>query len=138
MNSNRVKKYLYITIGSFFVLLGIIGAFLPIMPTTIFLIIATYFYARSSERLYHALIYNKYFGKLIRDYMENKSMPLRSKILALTMLNGFISYAIIFAANHYVLQLLLFHIALFVSLFILSLRTSDTNAKDKIKQIVVE
>lgn len=131
-------KYTYIALGTLFVVFGFIGIFLPVMPTTIFLIIAAYFYAKSSEKLYDRLVQSKLFGKMIRDYMEHKAMPLKAKITALIMLNGFMAYAISFAAGHYILQLLLFHTALFVSLFILSLKTIDAKPDRKINEIIVE
>lgn len=67
-----MRKVLFISFGFLFVALGVFGIFLPIMPTTIFLIIASYFFMKSSPELYEKLLNNKYLGKYIKDYKEKK------------------------------------------------------------------
>ncbi|MFH1194262.1 MAG: YbaN family protein [bacterium] len=118
-----IKKYTYITLGYFFVGLGIIGVFLPIMPTTIFLIIAAALFARSSEQLYNRLLAHKRFGKLIRNYREHRGMPLRAKIVSIAMLVAAISYSILFVAQSMWLKIFLAFICLGVTFYILSLTT---------------
>ena len=123
MTKNRLIRTVYILSGFFFVGLGIIGMFLPLMPTTIFLIIASFFFARSSERLNEKLLNNKVFGKLIADFYEERAMPLKAKITAIILLNSALAYSIFFAANHLYLQLVLFLTGVFVTLYLLSLKT---------------
>lgn len=67
-----MRKVLFISFGFLFVALGVFGIFLPIMPTTIFLIIASYFFMKSSPELYEKLLNNKYLGKYIKDYKEKR------------------------------------------------------------------
>lgn len=62
--------------------LGIIGAFLPVMPTTIFLIMAAYFFARSSPKLYDWLINHPKFGPAIQNWQRNRSVSRTGKISA--------------------------------------------------------
>lgn len=64
--------------------LGIVGAVLPLMPTTVFLIAAAYFYARSSPKLYRRLIGHPRFGRYIREWEARRAMPKRAKIAALS------------------------------------------------------
>lgn len=80
-----MKRIIYISLGTLCVGLGIIGAFLPVMPTTIFLIMAAYFYARSSDRLYGKLMAHPKFGPVIRNWEEHRTMPRKARIIALTM-----------------------------------------------------
>jgi uncharacterized membrane protein YbaN (DUF454 family) len=75
-------KVLLITIGTFFIGVGIVGIFIPILPTTPFLLISAALYARSSKRFYNWLVYNKVFGRYIKDYREGKEIPLKVKILS--------------------------------------------------------
>jgi len=66
--------------------LGIIGIFLPILPTTPFLLLAAACYARSSKRFYDWLIGNKWLGTYIRNYMEGKGIPLKVKVFTTSLL----------------------------------------------------
>ena len=80
---NRILRSLLIFCGFFFSFLAILGAILPLMPTTPFLIVAAACFYRSSERFYHMIMYNKYFGHYLRDYKSGMGIPLRIKIMAL-------------------------------------------------------
>ena len=94
---NPVIKAAYIGFGVVMVALGIIGAFLPLMPTTIFLIIAAWCFARSSPRLEAKLI-NSRFGAPLRDWRDSGAISHSSKLLAVfCMASG---YAIFFATSH--------------------------------------
>ncbi len=80
-----MKRVLYISLGLLCVGLGILGAFLPVMPATVFFIMAAYFFARSSETLYHKLISHPKFGPVILNWEANRTMPRKAKIIAITM-----------------------------------------------------
>jgi uncharacterized membrane protein YbaN (DUF454 family) len=128
ISSNRLARLLLIIAGWFFVALGIIGIFLPVMPTTVFLLIAAACFARSSEKFYYWLLNNKYLGKLIKDYREHRGMPLRAKVIAILMLNIAIGYSALFAVKILWVQILLFAIAIGVTLYIISIKTIRTNS----------
>ena len=69
-----VRKYILVTLGTIFVVLGVIGMFLPLIPTTIFLLLAAYCYSRSSEKFYTWLITNRWCGEYIRNWREGRGM----------------------------------------------------------------
>jgi uncharacterized membrane protein YbaN (DUF454 family) len=73
---------IYLALGFLMLALGIIGAFLPLMPTTIFLIMATWFFARSSPRLENWILSHRRFGPIIRDWRDKGAISTKSKILA--------------------------------------------------------
>ncbi len=74
-------------IGIFFVALATIGAVLPVLPTTPFLLVAAACFAKSSPRLHRKLLENKTFGPMIYHWQKNRSIPKRAKIISLlTML----------------------------------------------------
>jgi hypothetical protein len=117
-------KILFATLGLISLVLGIIGIFLPLLPTTPFLLLSAALFARSSTRLYMWLMHHKTFGKYIRSYREDKSIPLRVKIVALVMLWSTMLFAIFgVMQGRTALQILLASIALGVSIHILSLKT---------------
>ncbi|MFX1258784.1 MAG: YbaN family protein [Promethearchaeota archaeon] len=82
----KVVKGLYFIAGIICLGLGIIGIFLPILPTTPFLLLAAACFARSSERFYNWLLNNRILGSYIRSYKEGKGMPKKVKIFTISML----------------------------------------------------
>lgn len=81
-----IKKYLLIIGGSISLIFGIIGIFLPVLPTTPFLLLAAYCYIRSSKKLYQWLINNKILGDYIYIYMNYKAVLKSTKIYATVFL----------------------------------------------------
>lgn len=76
------RRILYIGLGLLMLALGIIGALLPVMPTTIFLIMAAWFFARSSPALEARLLANPTFGPIIVKWRERGAIPPRAKLFA--------------------------------------------------------
>ncbi|MBA7682749.1 hypothetical protein ES703_91101 [subsurface metagenome] len=116
-------RILLIIAGTFFVGLGIVGIFVPVLPTTPFLLLAAACYARSSQRFYSWLLNNKWFGNYIRNYLERKGVPLKVKVLTVTLLWITIGFSVAFAVQTLVARLILVLIAIGVSIHILSIRT---------------
>lgn len=79
-------RVLYVALGSLCVALGVLGIFLPIVPTTPFLLLAAFFYARSSRRFYDWLLDNRWFGRYIRDFRDGKRMPRGELALTLVVM----------------------------------------------------
>lgn len=79
-------RILLITGGTLCVVLGVIGIFLPIMPTTVFLLMAAACYARSSQRFYLKLVNNRLLGGYIRNHREGRGMRRRDKAVTLVLL----------------------------------------------------
>ena len=102
---NPIAKILWILLGSFFVMIGAIGAVVPGLPTTLFLILAAACYIRSSQRLYDWLIANKTFGPYLKDYREGKGIPRRAKKIALVMMTIFVGYAVLFALDDLIVRI---------------------------------
>ncbi len=79
-----MKKKIYILFGSVFFSIGLIGYYLPILPGTIFMIIAAYFFMHSSDRLYKKITSNPYYGRPIKLYIEKHIISKKAKILILS------------------------------------------------------
>jgi uncharacterized protein len=107
----KIIKFTYIFLGIIFVLLAFIGILLPVLPTTPFLLLAAFFFARSSDRFLHWLLNNRWFGAYIRNYREGKGMTARNKAFTLTMLWLTIGATAIFGVDSTWLRLLLLGIA---------------------------
>lgn len=86
-------RHVYLVLGLLFVALGFAGAFLPVLPTTPFLILATACFARSSPRLEDWLLSHPRFGSSLRAWRERGAIPSRAKLLALAgMAIGFLLF----------------------------------------------
>jgi hypothetical protein len=79
-------RVLFAGLGTLFVLLGVLGIFVPVLPTTPFLLLAAACYARSSRRIYAWLLQHAHFGPVIREWREHRSMPYRAKRRALWLI----------------------------------------------------
>ncbi len=121
-NRNWIRILLIIA-GTLFAGLGILGIFLPVLPTTPFLLLAAACYVRSSQRLYNWLLNNRWFGSYIRNYLQGKGVPLKVKALTLTLLWGTIGFSVAFVVESFPFRIVLILIAIGVSLHVLSLRT---------------
>jgi uncharacterized membrane protein YbaN (DUF454 family) len=115
-------KVLLISIGTFFVGVGIVGIFVPLLPTTPFLLISAALYAKSSAGFYDWLINNKIFGQYIKNYREGKGIPLRLKIITITLLWITIGCSAVFAVDIFWVRIMLIIIAAGVMVHIIRIR----------------
>lgn len=76
-------RWLLMGCGWLCVVLGVIGAFLPVMPTTPFLLLAAACFVRSSKRFYIWLVTHRWLGPWVRDYLEGEGIPLKGKVYAI-------------------------------------------------------
>lgn len=89
-----ISRYVFLCLGSLFLGLGVLGVFLPVLPTTPFVLLAGACYARSSERLHRWLLNNPALGPSIREWDEHKSIGLRAKIMAILLVVASFSFTI--------------------------------------------
>lgn len=120
---NRAVKLLLIAAGTFFVGLGFVGIFLPLLPTTPFLLLAAVCYSKSSGRFYNWLLRNSLFGQYIRDWREGRGLPIKTKIISIALLAPTIGYSILFVVPNILVKFLLALLALGLSMHIVSLPT---------------
>jgi uncharacterized membrane protein YbaN (DUF454 family) len=123
-----MHKPLLIILGLLFVGLAILGIFLPVLPTTPFLLLALACFAKSSEKLHAWLLTNKTFGLLIRQWHETRSMPRKAKIYALItiFIGGGIS---IYSVDTAMLKFLMTAVLVIPVVIILKIRTSESLQK---------
>ena len=82
----RSARLLLICGGTALVGIGLVGVFVPLLPTTPFLLLAAFLYARSSKPLYNGLMRNRLIGNYLRRYYEKRSMSWRHKVLTVSFL----------------------------------------------------
>ncbi|ADQ78527.1 protein of unknown function DUF454 [Paludibacter propionicigenes WB4] len=104
--------------------LGIVGAFLPLLPTVPFVLLSAFLFARSSDRLHNWLMTHKIFGQLIRDYHEERGITIQGKVAAIGMMWISNIISIIFVIKDILwLQILMSIITLSVTIYILQYKT---------------
>lgn len=121
--SSKLKKGFHIVAGTIFLGLGAIGIFIPILPTTPFLLLSAACYYKGSERLHRWMLNNRWFGSYIKNYKEGKGISLRNKAFIIALLWSTIIYSTIFVVNILIIQMALLIIAFAVSLHILMIPT---------------
>ncbi|MBR4963816.1 MAG: YbaN family protein [Alistipes sp.] len=116
-------KIVLIILGVVSLTLGLIGIFLPLLPTTPLLLLAAWCFVRSSERLYRWLVSNRYFGEYIRNFRENRAIPLHAKVVAVSMIWLTIGFCVVVILDKWLLRIMLLAVAVAVTWHILSYAT---------------
>jgi len=114
-------RLIYYLLGFIFLSLGILGIFLPILPTTPFVLLAAYCFSRSSERMYRWLQENRVFGPAILQWQQHRSMTPRTKKRALLLIIISFSITIVFFVELFYLRFLLSLIAIVLISFLIRL-----------------
>jgi uncharacterized membrane protein YbaN (DUF454 family) len=121
--SQKLVRAFFFAAGTVCLVLGAVGILLPVLPTTPFLLLALACYCRSSERMTHWMLNNRYFGKYIRNYREGKGIPLKTKLFALAILWAAMVYSAFFVIPILIAQIILFTIAAAVTIHLVRLPT---------------
>jgi uncharacterized membrane protein YbaN (DUF454 family) len=85
------------------VALGVAGLFLPVMPTTVFLLVAAWAFSRSSHRFHRWLFDHPRLGRTVRAWHEHRVIPVRAKLLAVSMMAASVAVLALFVAAHWAL-----------------------------------
>ena len=114
--TSGLLKALLLACGTLCVALGVIGIFLPLMPTTVFLLLAAACYARSSERFYHRLVNHRILGHYIQA--RGRGMRRRDKVITLALLWIGIGATMVWSADSLWMRVILAAIALGVTIHV--------------------
>jgi uncharacterized protein len=116
---SRPLRAVFLVLGTGSLGLGVVGVFLPVLPTTPFLLLAAACYARASDRLYGWLLGHRTLGPIIREWRTNRSIPRRAKWTAIPMMAVTLAVSIVFFIESIVVQgfLVLFGLGLAVFLY---------------------
>lgn len=115
-------KRLLVAAGVLAVALGVVGAFIPLLPTTPFLLLAAACFVRSSERHYRWLVDHPRLGPLIRNYREHRATTMRVRVVTLALLWASIGYAALAVVEGWAPRAVLLAVAVGVTVHVLSLK----------------
>jgi len=124
-----VRKYLLYLSGLLFLGLGIAGYVLPGLPGTIFLIISASCFVRSNDRMYRWVTEHHIFGKLVKNYLETGSMPIRAKVISVLSMWVFTGVSLWVPEYGLLFKIPIISLAIIGTWYILS-RKSSTDSTD--------
>ncbi len=127
--SGKLKRWLFIIAGTIAIGIGVIGIIVPVLPTTPFLLLAAICYMRGSQRLYNALLCNRFIGSYVRNYLEGRGMSLKMKIWSLSLLWVAIVCTAALATDSLIIRIILAVVLIGVTIHILTVKT----CKEKIE-----
>ena len=123
-----IPKKLWVIAGFVFVLMGIIGYLLPLMPGLVFFILPAFCFAKGSRRFLRALLSNPHIGPQIMDWKRGRGMLLKTKIMAIAMVVLSMGYSAIYIVKSDWVKWCIAACAILVISLILSIKTKKQGA----------
>jgi uncharacterized membrane protein YbaN (DUF454 family) len=117
------KKGIYFIIGTLALAAGIVGAFLPVIPTTPFILLSAWCFFRSSSKIYQWVISNETFGPTIENFQKGKGITVNTKIRAVVMMWLTISISVYFFIRNMYIIAFVYLIAIGVTVYLYKLPT---------------
>lgn len=126
LHPSKVVRSGYVAAGFVSLGLGTLGVVLPVLPTTVFILLAAYFFARSSPRFYAALLKNRYAGPMIRNWQANRCISRTNKIYAISLIVLTFGVTIGLFIQVLLLRIVLLVVGISLIVYLSSLRTCDS------------
>lgn len=124
-----ILHYLLLSVGWLSVVLGVIGIFLPLLPTTPFLLLAAACFARTSDRFYQWLVSHPHLGKYVTAYLDGKGIPFKAKCYTITLIWSMMTLSAWLVAPPIWAIICMYIIALSVSVYLLRMPTLEVKGK---------
>lgn len=124
-HDSTLVRVALVVLGSGFVALGVAGIFLPVLPTTPFLLLAAACYARASRRFYNWLLNNRWFGPTILEWQQYRSIRYRTKLTAIAMMALTLASSIVFFVHDARLQALLVALGIALAVYMYRIPSRD-------------
>ena len=129
-HQNPVVRWVLLIGGFVLVGIGVLGMFLPLLPTTVFFLLAGWCFARSSQKFHNWLHNNRFFGKYLANYRSKNGMTRGSKLFSIAFLLLGISISVLFLTDNLYIRILLAAIAIGVTWHLLAIKTISNDSSD--------
>lgn len=117
-------RFMWISVGILSFALGFIGVLLPLLPTTPFLLFSVFCFSKSSPRLHNWILNNRLFGKYIKCWEKNHSIPLKGKIFAVVMIIASTGYTALYFIPYVIVQIVFVIFAVILVIYIITRPTA--------------
>ena len=129
-SQSRLVRTLFNVAGTLALGLGLVGIFLPLLPTTPFVLLAAACYARGSERFHQWLLANRTFGPMVYEWEQHRSLPYRTKITAIVLMNMTMAISIVFFVRPVWLKVVLALFAIGLAIWMYRIPSRDRPVKE--------
>ncbi len=119
-------KPLYMLLGLSALVVGVVGIFLPLIPTTGPLLIAAFAFSRSSKRFHAWLMNHRLFGRFISDFQAGRGIPLKTKVFAVVAMSAAFGFSIGWVVPHPMIKVVVAAIGVWAIWYVLHLPTART------------
>lgn len=134
----KFRNMVYFALGSLFLALGFLGAFLPILPTTPFLLLASYFFSKASKRVNDWFTSTKIYKKHIDEFIQTQSMTLKKKLSILLPVSTMLIFTFLLAGNVHARIGIVVAIIIKYYYFFAHIKTSPKDIKSEVSSAVTE
>lgn len=128
ISKNPIVRVIYVVLGVLFLGMAFIGTFLPLIPTTGPVLLAAFFFARSSERFDHWLETNALFGGIVRDWRAGAGFSIRGKAIAVAAIATTFTISVLFATDSAVVRVLLILLGVSIATYVVTRPTKRASA----------
>ena len=126
-----MTRHLYFILGWIFFVIGGIGAFLPVLPTTPFMLLALWAFSKSSERFHHWLYHHRVFGPPLQQWQQYRVIPRMAKFMAVSVMLLSSVYLLFFSVIHPAVKVVAILIMAYGMYFILTKPSEIARSKNK-------
>jgi len=119
----KLQKTAFFSLGSLSLGLGILGIFLPLLPTTPFILLSAACYAKGSERMHTWLVEHRLFGHHIKRYQTGKGMPRKAKVMAIVMTWAGLLFSMFLIGGEAWLNAILYFVGIGITAYMLTIPT---------------
>ena len=124
-------KFIWLAVGFLFLGAGVLGLFLPILPTTPFLLVTVFCFAKGSERLHTWLLSTKLYQNYVKKFNETRSMTLKTKVIILAGASSMLAAGFYFSHNVYARIVIILLICIKYYVFIFKIKTAPAETEEE-------
>lgn len=110
---NKFINFMFVLLGTIFLTIGVVGAFLPVLPTTPLIMLACFCYSKGSKKIHNILVNSKIYQKYAKNFVENKELSLKRKLVLLCFASIMLFFPLIILKKNFKILIVITYIYLY-------------------------